>query len=544
MSLLLSTPRGRAVGAAFAKRCAALIVAAAVGCAFFPVLPASAFVSVTRGEFLRNAISTLRLPLDRDGVLSFDGVSPAMAPYVRTAEKTGALSAYVGSGKTLDLEKPVLRGEAVLLLSLLADVSSTPSLKTYSDVRTPQQKRAVAVALEQRWLRPLRQTLFGWSRPLSLNDEHTMLHRLAQDVLHIGPVPQTITVPITPAAVIMPKQDVQQTVWDLLNRDYLYKDRIKGDETGFKAIEGMVDSLGDPYTTYMRPASARDFQTQIQGEVTGIGAQVEQKAGVLIIVAPLKGSPAEKAGLLPGDEILAADGLSLAGMSYQEAVDHVRGEKGSTVRLHIRRNGSEMDVSVVRDLIRLPDMEVSSQGDITVVTLHQFGQITDSDFRNQMQTVADQHPRGIILDLRNNPGGLLHAAGVVAGVFLPQGSAYVTINTRDQSVPELTEDPPLIDPAVRVVLLVNKGSASAAEIVAGALQDAGRATLVGEKTFGKGTVQQVVEFTDGSSLKMTIAEWRTPKGRKIDGIGIDPDYLVTATTENDAPMEKAIELLR
>jgi carboxyl-terminal processing protease len=273
---------------------------------------------------------------------------------------------------------------------------------------------------------------------------------------------------------------------------------------------------------------------------------VEQKDNVLVIVSPLPGSPAEKAGLLPGDEILSVNDESLLNLGYQDAVDKVRGPKGSTANLVIRRNGSEIKVPVVRDTVTIPDLEVVYQDNVAIVKLHQFGQLTDTDFLQQMQEVKKKNPRGVILDLRNNPGGLLDAAKVVAGAFLPDGSPYVNIYEAGVADPEVdkTEGTPIFGSDVPMVILVNKGSASAAEIVAGALQDAGRAKLVGEQTFGKGTVQQIFTFGDGSSLKMTIAEWKTPLGRKIDGIGVAPDITLAASETGDVQLDRAMGLLR
>jgi carboxyl-terminal processing protease len=278
--------------------------------------------------------------------------------------------------------------------------------------------------------------------------------------------------------------------------------------------------------------------------VTGIGAQVEQVSGVLTIVAPLTGSPAQKAGLKPGDQILSVNGESLDGLSYEDAVSKVRGPKGSTANLHIRRDGDDMNVTVVRDTVRVDDFTVTTtNNDVAVVALQQFGQLTDSEFRTKMAEVAKTSPRGIILDLRNNPGGLLDAAGVVTSAFLPVRSTYVQIISKSDTTEEYTLDEPVVPSSIPLIVLINKGSASAAEIVAGALQDSGRATLVGETTFGKGTVQQLLEFNDGSSLKMTIAEWRTPKGRKIDGVGVKPDLEVVNSETGDEQMDRALGLI-
>ena len=247
-----------------------------------------------------------------------------------------------------------------------------------------------------------------------------------------------------------------------------------------------------------------------------------------------------------GDQILSVNGRSLDGLSYEESVNLVRGPKGSTALLHISRNGAELDVTVVRDTVKITELEWKMNGSVAVVSLHQFGETSQANFRSEMVKVAAQNPHGIILDLRNNPGGLLDAAGIVVGTFLPDESVFVKIDTGTGGTIEqdVTSGSPVFDTSIPLVVLVNKGSASASEIVAGALQDTGRAQIIGETTFGKGTVQQVLNFNDGSSLKMTIAEWKTPKGRKINGIGVTPDIAVPAVAGQDAPMLRALSLLR
>jgi carboxyl-terminal processing protease len=513
--------------------------------AFSATSAVAAPATVTRAEFIRTAITTLRVEILRQGTVTYMRIPAPLIPYVRTAESHGAMVAF-STGTTVDLQRAVTRGEALQFLAALLDRKPTDKLaKSYPDVKSDAYKNAAEVALEQKWARPLRPNMFGMNRTLSSADMKLLLAKVvrSQGVTVQSPTPTTIRINLDTLKNNPPKQDILQSVWNLLNDQYLYKDKLGSTESGYSTVEGLVKSLNDPYTVFFKPANAKDFQTQLQGEVIGIGAQVEQKAGVLTIVAPLAGSPAEKAGLKPGDEILAVNGESLAGLSYEDGVSKVRGPKGTTANLHIRRNGDEMDVAVVRDLVRIEDLAISFRGDIAVVELHQFGQLTDDEFRAKMTELSAKHPRGIVLDLRNNPGGLLDAAGVVSSVFLPNRSPYVIIQTASDSSPELTQNDPIFGSDVPLVVLVNKGSASAAEIVAGALQDSKRATLVGEKTFGKGTVQQVVDFKDGSSLKMTIAEWHTPKGRKIDGIGLEPDVTMNQGGTGDAQLDRAVELI-
>jgi carboxyl-terminal processing protease len=443
----------------------------------------------------------------------------------------------------------------VQILVVLSDLMQAGDGKTdFRDIRpgTPLA-RAVRVAVEQEWIVPLRPSQFGVDRSITASEAEKMIKKASGRAGQVrkddsskdtGVQVIRISIPKKKGSAVVPKSDIMQAVWQIINDEYLYQEKVKSDEAAYSAIEGLVQSLDDPYTTFLRPAKAQNFRSQIKGEVTGIGAQVEDKSGILTIVTPLTGSPAERAGLLPGDEILAADGTSLTGIGFLEAVERVRGPKGSSVRLRIRRGGSEFDVSVQRDIVTVPEVAVKMQDGVGIVKLMQFGQATDTKLRAEMQQLHEKKPKGIILDLRNNPGGLEHAAGVVVSNFVPKGTVVTMIKSKDRSEEHRTEEDQIIDPKIPVVVLVNGGSASASEIVAGALQDHGRATIVGEKTFGKGTVQAVLQFSDLSSLKITIAQWLTPKGRAIDKIGIIPDVVVQYSTERDEQLLKALELLR
>lgn len=526
------------------KLVAALSTVFLLASVFTPVPQASAAVTdaaVTRGNFIRSIVKAFSVPLDADLKSQTVRAPKALLPYLGAAEKKGALVIF----KTpIDHTVAITRGEAAFVLMKIGRAQSAGASASYSDVpKASPYAESVAVVTAKKWMKPVRPKMFGVAAKLTEREMRLILVRVKTPQQTETPFGgQMIRVNLNSKATL-PRDQMLRTVWQLLSTQYLYKDRIKDDEAAFKAAEGLVQSLDDPYTVFMRPAQTKNFQTQIQGEVTGIGAQVEQKDGALIIVSPIRGSPAEKAGLLPGDEITAADGTALRGMSFEDAVNKVRGPKGTSVRLTIRRNGDEFEVTVLRDTVKVAEIEISFQGSIAVVMLRQFGNITDNEFRSLMEQVQEQNPTGIILDLRNNPGGLLHAADVVVSNFVPQGTIVASIKSTEREYFETTVDPPTILANVPLIVLVNKGSASASEIVAGALQDAKRARVVGDQTFGKGTVQQVLQFTDGSSLKMTIAEWFTPMGRKIDGVGITPDIMVELG-DRDQQMLKAIELLR
>lgn len=515
------------------------------------LLPVQQVSVVSRGDFLRAAVKALQLNTsnaDTSELQQYVRVAKGLQPYVAVAHERGALRMF---GSDLLLSRGITRGEAVQLVAKLGDFDPITPSSAYTDVRKgTATEGAVGAALQEGWLRPLRSDFFGTTRLLQ---SQTAIQFIAKLLGEEAPIireqrentVQEIQVKLQTQTVTseFPKGAILQTLWQLIEKNYLYQDKIDTDDLAYAMAEAMMKSLDDPYSLFMRPTTAQQFQTRIQGEITGIGAQVEYRDDILTIVTPLRGSPAEAAGLQPGDQILAVDGEFVTGIGFAEAVEKVRGEKGSTVVLTIQRNGNRFDTNVRRDVIKVEEIEVKWNGDIAVVHLLQFGSVTDTELRPEMVKIQAKNPKGIVLDLRNNPGGLLHAASNVLSNFVDNGSPVAVVKGLSENRTDRTEYGPTIHADVPVVVLINAGSASASEIVAGALQDLDRATLVGETSFGKGTVQQILQFNDQSSVKMTIAEWLTPDGRTIDGIGVKPD-IVIKTDDRDTQMSKALELLR
>ncbi len=504
---------------------------------------------VSRGEFIRACVKVFGTTGGDRAILPYRRVPRDLEEYIKAAYAVDALQTF---GNELYAAQPITRGEALEVVVALRHMTAEPTTQ-YRDARTSDAlARAVGVAVYQGWMEPQSNALFGVEEVLTGKEARLFLRKvLGEDGGQRNTTDNIPTVEIrftpsrsqTTTASELPKAQILETLWKIIEQDYLHADVIDADDTAYNAAEAIVKSLGDPYSTFYRPAGSRAFQSRIQGEVSGIGAQVEDREGVLTIVTPLSNSPAEKVGLKPNDQIIAVDGKSLLDLPYEEMVDHVRGPKGSVAKLRIRRSGTEFDVEVTRDTIKVPEIEIKWQEDIAVVKLMQFGKLSETDLRPEMKHIQDQNPRGVILDLRSNPGGLLHAATVVASNFLPKGSGVATIRSRTGERTERTEDEPTIKPSVPLIVLVNGGSASASEIVAAALQDTKRATILGEQTFGKGTVQEVLEFSDKSSLKLTIAEWLSPLGHKIDGLGVEPDVVVPSA-ERDEQMTRAISLLK
>jgi carboxyl-terminal processing protease len=294
------------------------------------------------------------------------------------------------------------------------------------------------------------------------------------------------------------------------------------------AISGMVESLDDPYSDYMSLEDAKSFHESISASFEGIGAEIQEKDGHIAIVTPLKGSPAEKAGLLPEDLILSVDGESIQGMSTTEAVALIRGEKGTKVKLTIQRGGSEpTEVTITRDTIPIETVygEMLEDG-VAKVQITNFSEHTFEELEDVLKDLQAKDMKGLVLDLRQNPGGLLDQAIKITSLFVPEGELLFKVEDREGNVQEYPSvggnegDFPL-------VVVIDKGSASASEILAGAVSESAGVPLVGQTTFGKGTVQRAENFQDGSNIKLTTEKWLTPNGNWVHQKGIKPDYEVS-----------------
>jgi carboxyl-terminal processing protease len=302
------------------------------------------------------------------------------------------------------------------------------------------------------------------------------------------------------------------------------------------AIQGMLAGL-DPHSSYMNPRSFRDMQVQTRGEFGGLGIEVTQENGYVKVISPIDDTPAARAGVRPGDLITHLNGQSTQGLSLQDAVDQMRGERGSTIRITIRREGADrpIELSITRDVIRPQVARFRLEGnDVGYVRLTSFNEQTETALRraiSTMRTQAGGNLRGIVLDLRNNPGGLLDQAVQVADDFLEQGEIVSTRARRQEDAQRWNARPGDIAQGLPMVVLINGGSASASEIVAGALQDHRRAYVLGSRSFGKGSVQTVMPIPGNGAIRLTTARYYTPSGRSIQATGIDPDIEVLATRE-------------
>ncbi len=342
-------------------------------------------------------------------------------------------------------------------------------------------------------------------------------------------------------------------VWNKLKSQYVDKDKLSDKKLFYGALKGMVAAVGDPYTVFMNPQLAHEFKDDLAGTFEGIGAEIGIKNDILTIIAPLPDMPAEKAGLRAGDKVYAIDGQSTAGISIDEAVRKIRGPKGSKVTLTIYRQGFDQtkDITITRGTIVVKSVRTErlkpDGREIFKIKITNFNDDTLDLFNRAVHDILALNPDGIILDLRNNPGGYLDTAIEVASEWIEDGTVVIEQFSPENKNEYLARGRARLK-TYKTVVLVNRGSASASEIVAGALQDHGRAIIVGEQTFGKGSVQTLDSLEDGSSLKITVAKWLTPSGRCINEKGITPDVTVEYTKEDynndrDPQLEMAIKLL-
>jgi len=345
--------------------------------------------------------------------------------------------------------------------------------------------------------------------------------------------------------------DKIESIISILKGKYYDPTKIDDKKIFDGALAGIVSSLGDPYTTYFNEELTKSFSEEMSGNFSGIGAEIGIKDNVLTVVAPLPKTPAEKAGIVAGDKILKINNEDTSGMSTDEAVSKIRGEKGTEVTLSVlgANDKEAREIKIIRDNIVVESVTYEKKNDVAIIKISSFNDTTSDKFKEvSKQIIADKTIKGIVLDLRNNPGGYLSTAIEVSSYWLNRGDVVVSEKNRNNETKPHNATGSNIFSKYKTVVLINQGSASASEIVSGALHDHDKATLIGKKSFGKGSVQEYQEFEDGTALKVTVAEWFTPNGLNINKNGINPDIDVDYTLEDfnknlDPQMDKALETI-
>ncbi len=345
--------------------------------------------------------------------------------------------------------------------------------------------------------------------------------------------------------------DYYWEVWDILKNTYVDKDKISDKELFYGSLRGLVSSLDDPYSEFMNPVENEEFNNDMSGTFDGIGAELGIRDNILTVISPIDGTPAQKAGIMAGDKILEINGESTQNMNINEAVGKIKGEKGTEVVLSIFRDGFEdiKKIPIVRDTIIIKSVKYEKlNNDLFLISIDSFNNDTKKILIEAIAKINEIKPKGVIIDLRNNPGGYLDTAVEVLGEWI-NGKTAVIEKFGDGKTTEYKAMGNNGLENYKTVILINGGSASASEIVAGALHDYNKATIIGEQSYGKGSVQMVEDLSDGSAVRITVAEWITPYGQSINKTGIKPDIEVELTYDDylnnrDPQLDKAKEYFK
>lgn len=336
-------------------------------------------------------------------------------------------------------------------------------------------------------------------------------------------------------------------VWDKVTKEYIDKTGIDENELIYGAISGMVERLNDPYSVFFEPIDATSYLEALEGEFDGIGIYITQEGNDFIVLTPLKGSPAEEEGIKPNDIIIDVDDIPVRGLTMEELIELLRGASGTQVKLKIQRDGKYYLKYITRSHIEVPYVESEMINGVGVIYYYQFTSNSHQQFIQAVENILAFNPKGIVLDMRNNPGGYLYSAQQLISRFIPADEVYITLTlSSGSSYSEKSMGPGDLKD-IPLVVLINEGSASASEIATLALKDQIGATIVGMPSFGKNKIQEIIIYSDGSSLKLSIAKWSSPNGTSVENTGITPDYLVGLSDSdyqagNDTQLNKAVDL--
>ncbi|MBN1258406.1 S41 family peptidase [Candidatus Peregrinibacteria bacterium] len=502
---------------------------------------------ITKSDFIRYLVKLNNPEFKAEGKIKLPfkdtNDNSTYAPYFDEAIKLGILD------KRDEKAEPYKKLDLMEALRLLFHSQSIPiptryvySEMPYKDLKN--NKAAIPLvmrAMEFDLITPQKLDYVGIYRRISKAEAARMIYKM--DLVNLKS-PSSDSDATGLDIFDLPLQKIIST-YQLIQSNFVDRDKLDSDAIADKAMRAMTETLDDPYSAYLNPKENQAFSDDLDGQIEGIGAYlaVEEETGKITIVSPMKSSPAEKAGILPGDVIKKVDDLDISGLTLYEVVNKIKGPKGTSVSLTLDRNGGAVTVNVIRDVIIIKALEYEVKNDnVMVVRLAEFNSNAASELQEVSEIVSNNPKiKGVILDLRNNPGGLLDAAIKVLGFFLPANSEAVIISYNYFNYTQATAGKGDLS-SYPLIVLINKGSASASEIVAGAIKDHGKGKIIGETSFGKGTVQEVNYFLDNSSLKLTVARWLTPKGHDIQKNGITPDIEVIKGTGTmaDEQMERAL----
>jgi carboxyl-terminal processing protease len=510
---------------------------------FYPKRP------ITIAEFLSMGFVAAGVKNISNGASRFEDVQPNdwFNPFVVEAEKLGMLNDFRGS-KLLP-KRPVNRGEAIKLGLELFGIGVPlvlPEEKfNFQDVRkTHRLARYIFRAVKIGIINPESDHSFGITRRISRADAAKLFYNLTNFKTE-----DNTTIIIQNGVSQIPNWQLFETVWRETQNKFLFPEKIQKNKMMYSAVQGVVDALDDPYSEFYTPEQTKVETSNLSGEIEGIGVYIEldKKERGLLIVAPIFNSPADRAGLRTGDIITTVNGKSLAKLPLEEAANLTKGPTASTGIYTILREEQSFKVEIIREKIKIDPISLELKNNIAIVDINQFTATLPEDFGKIAEQIRTQHPRGIVLDLRNNGGGLITAAIDLLGYFLPENSIIAKQEFRTSMEKNNIDYRTKREPAfhgMRTIVLVNKGSASASEIVAAALQDHNVASVAGEQTFGKGTVQEISFFKNGAALKLTIAHWLSPNKRAIQDIGVTPDFDAVDNPETvvDEALERVLEM--
>jgi len=490
---------------------------------------------------------------------SVDGVSGHLSPWVARFRELGIRTRIGGEG--FEEDKPVNRVTAFRMLmnfegvfiprqfdtkNFKANLSGVPTEAYYSYIIAKAYDLDLLNIVEGENYNPLAQfTREDLAVMLAAMEKYKS--RLAKAE---GELPRVVNLGNDSSSVSFLNDEqaaILEDVWRKVNTEYADKDDIEKEALFYGMLEGLVDSLGDQFSVFQTPEVHDSFMQSLNDSLEGIGASlIENEAGEVEIISPLKGSPAEKTGILPGDVIVLIDGLGTSDETLYESISRIKGPAESSVDLLIRREGEEILMSIVRAKIEIPAMtyEVSSN-DVAILSLNSFGDAALTDFEKFINEVDTSKLKGIVLDLRNNPGGYVDAATGIADYFLAKDEVVLQVKDANGAIDKSLASTDSTLGNIKTIVLLNGGSASAAEILSLALTENGYATTMGQISYGKGSVQQIMNYVDNSALKLTIAKWMGPNGKSINHIGITPDVIIEPNiddmnSDQDVVMNEAL----